>query len=410
MYTLEWNRRNRMKLSDEEQKVLQTLLWYGPLSKQHLAAHTHLSRSKVGQVLEDLASGGWIVDIGQQESSGGRKANLYSLNPGLGYLIGIDLGVSEVKIALADTSLNIVGMLSHPIETRAGAGVVMATVARLIDDLLKQHSIKPERLISLAMGVPSPIERGTGLLVSPPVMPNWEGFSIQEYFVHRLAVPVPVYVDNDTNLMALGELWNARRTSEGEKFESFMVLKLSTGIGAGIVIAGNIYRGAFGGAGEIGHIPLDPEGPRCNCGQTGCLEVMAGARAILRSATEAGQRGQSEFFAHILKEREHLTVTDVSQAASEGDSAANAIIQAAGLKIGQVLAGLTNVLCPSHILIGGELAHIGPLMLAGIRQSVYGRAMPLATRKLIVDYTRLGDHAGLMGSLAYSMLSYLGQD
>ncbi|GGJ28049.1 ROK family protein [Deinococcus roseus] len=393
---------SNLSLLKEESEILSPLLWHGALTRQQLAFVTQQSRTKVGQLLDGLLVSGWVEEVGQRDSVGGRKASLYGLNPHLGYYLGVDISGREVSVVLSDAALNVLQVHRESMDLRAGAGQVMARIKALICQMLSQQHISAEQLLSMAIGVPSPIEKNTGLMVSSLIMPQWDGFSIQDYCSRHFRVPV--FVDNDTNLMALGELWNARRHGEGSQFESFMVLKLSSSIGAGMVINGQIYRGAFGGAGEIAHMPLDPEGPLCNCGQRGCLERMAGEQAILRQATEAGLAGRSSHFQAPLQQGQALTLADVARAAGEGDAEANAIIQAAGLKIGQVLAGLTNVLCPSHILIGGELAHIGPLMLAGIRQSVYGRAMPLAARKLTVDFTRLGNTSGLMGSLAHAML------
>ncbi|GEM44430.1 ROK family protein [Deinococcus cellulosilyticus] len=393
-------------LLGEETEVLAPLLWQGAQTRQQLAFAIRHSRSKLGQLLDGLLHAGWVEEMGQRDSVGGRKAALYGLNPACGHHLGVELSSREVRVVLADAALNILEVQTEPTLLTQGPGVVMARIRQIMDGLLKTHHISQDQVLGLSMGVPSPVEKPSGLLVGPNLMPGWEGFSVRDDFSHHYNIPV--HVDNTTNLMALGELWHARRQGEGPQFESFLVLNLSSTFGAGMVIAGQLYRGSSGGAGEIAHMPLDPEGPRCHCGQQGCLERMAGAQALLEQATEAGTQGKSRYLHHLLSQQGSLSLQDLTRAAGAGDAEASRIIHSAGLKIGQVLAGLTNMLCPSHILVGGELAHIGPLMLAGIRQSVYGRAMPLATRKLNVDYTRLGKHSGLRGSLVHSILCHWG--
>lgn len=393
-------------LLNEETEVLEPLLWHGALTRQQLAFSIRHSRSKLSQLLDGLLCSGWVEEIGQRDSVGGRKAALYALSPAAGHHLGIELTLREVRIVLADAALNLLQVQVESMDLQPGPGVVMAHIRQIMDGMLKKQRITPEQVLGLSIGLPCPVEKHTGLLVSPAMMPRWEGFSVQDYFSHHYSIPV--HVDNSTNLMALGELWHARRHGQGSQFESFLVLNLSSTIGAGIVIAGQLYRGPSGGAGEIAHVPLDPEGPPCSCGQRGCLERMVGEQALVQQATEAGESGRSRFLQNLLQQKELLSLKDVAQAAGAGDADANRIMQNAGVKIGQVLAGLTNMLCPSRILIGGELAHTGPLMLAGIRQSVYGRAMPLATRKLTVEYTHLGERAGLMGSLVHSMLCQWG--
>ncbi|GLV48875.1 hypothetical protein TJA_19780 [Thermus sp. LT1-2-5] len=246
------------------------------------------------------------------------------------------------------------------------------------------------------MGVPGPVEFKSGLLINPPIMPGWEGFSIKEYLWETF--PCPVFVDNDVNVMALGELWHDRKAHA-----NFVVIKVGTGIGAGIVCRGEIYRGADGAAGDVGHICVDPQGPICHCGNIGCVEAMAGGPAIARMALQAAERGESPLLAKLFEERGFLTPMEVGQASREGDPVANRIIQQAGQLIGQMIAALVNFFNPSQILVGGGVTKIGPLLLASIRQSVYQRSLPLSTRHLYIGYTRLGELSGLLGAGALAL-------
>jgi predicted NBD/HSP70 family sugar kinase len=184
---------------------------------------------------------------------------------------------------------------------------------------------------------------------------------------------------------------------------NFIVVKVGTGIGCGIVCNGMIYRGADGSAGDVGHICVDPNGQRCHCGNQGCVEAMAAGPAIARMGTEAAQKGQSAMLADMLANGGAITPEDVGQASRAGDAAANAIIKLAGKLIGHMLASAVNFFNPSQVLISGGISRIGPLFLAAIRQSVYHRSLALSTRHLDIQYAPLGERAGIIGAGALAL-------
>jgi predicted NBD/HSP70 family sugar kinase len=250
------------------------------------------------------------------------------------------------------------------------------------------------------MGVPGPVEFHSGLLVSPPIMPGWEGFSIREDLAGL--VNAPVLVDNDVNVLALGELWHARQPAG-----NFLVVKIGTGIGCGIVSGGSIYRGADGAAGDVGHICVDPLGPRCHCGNVGCVEAMAAGPAIARDGRRAAETGESERLAAILAETGRVEPPDVARAAREGDAVALAIVQRSGHLVGMMLASLVNFFNPSHIVLTGGIVALGPLWLASIRQSVYGRSLALSTRHIEIRPSTLGERGGVLGAAALGLLGAL---
>jgi len=198
--------------------------------------------------------------------------------------------------------------------------------------------------------------------------------------------------------MALGELWRLQRT-----LPNFLVIKVGTGIGCGVVCHGEVYRGANGSAGDVGHICVDPDGPRCHCGNLGCVETMAAGPAIARLAVEAAQTGRSAMLAERLAEQGQLAPEDVGRASRAGDAAANSIVQGAGSLIGQMLASVVNFFNPSHVFVGGGVTRIGPLFLASLRQSVYQRSLALSTRHLEILYAPLADQGGLIGAGVLAM-------
>lgn len=351
----------------------------------------NFSRSKVHELVAGLLDRGLLQEVGLSPSTGGRPPVALALREDLGVLGAVDLGATSLDVALLSPSLRLLAHHAEDLDVRLGPGPVMARVRGLLTRLLEALGLGPERLLAIGMGVPGPVEFKSGLLINPPIMPGWEGFSIRDYLQETF--PCPVFVDNDVNVMALGELWWDRR-----RHENFVVIKVGTGIGAGIICRGEIYRGADGAAGDVGHICVDPQGPVCHCGNIGCVEAMAGGPAIARMALEAAERGESPLLARLLEERGTLTPVEVGQASREGDPVANRIIQRAGQLIGQMLASLVNFFNPSQILVGGGVTRVGPLLLASIRQSVYQRSLPLSTRHLYIGYTQLGERSGIVGA------------
>jgi glucokinase-like ROK family protein len=264
---------------------------------------------------------------------------------------------------------------------------------------------EPEDVLAIGIGVPGPVEQAAGVLRSPPIMPGWDRFPIRSAFAGEYAAPV--FVDNDVNVMALGEHWGG----VGRGVDNLLFIKVGTGIGGGIITDGRLYRGTQGCAGDIGHISVDPKGPVCTCGNLGCLEAAAGAPALAAEAERRAREGLSPVLAEILKEKGKLTAIDVGKAAGIGDYEALTIVRDAGRLIGGVLATLVSVLNPSLIVIGGGVSQIGHSFLAEIRSAVYHRSLPLATRNLPVVLSELENDAGVVGAsvlAAEGVLAYAG--
>ena len=380
-------------LSPAEITVLETVFWSSGVSRSELAEQSGFSRSKANMATAALIERGMLDETGQQASSGGRRPETLLLSSEMGVLAAIDLGASSVDVALIAPDMTVLAHHAEAIEITEGPGVVLSRVKEILRDLRKRCNIRAEKVIGIGIGVPGPVEFDSGLLVAPPIMPGWEGFSIREYLRDEYAAPV--FIDNDVNVMAMGELWRLHR-----KLPNFLVIKIGTGIGCGIVCNRMIYRGTNGSAGDVGHICVDPAGERCHCGNQGCVEIMAAGPAIARQGAEAAKAGKSPQLAQVLATNGVITPEDVGQASRGGDVAANAIIKLSGKLIGQMLASVVNFFNPSHIFIAGGISHIGPMFLASIRQSIYQRSLPLSTRHLEILYAPLGNRAGVIGCAA----------
>lgn len=383
-------------LSAGEMDLLSTTFWSAGGSRHGMAERLGFSRSKANALIAGLIEQGLLAEAGPRASTGGRRPEHLCLHADLGVLAAVDIGATSLDVAVLQPDLSVLARHAEAIDVREGPGVVLARVRQRLRELLLAQGIAPRRVLGIGMGVPGPVNFEAGQLVNPPLMPGWDSFSIRDYLREDYAAPV--FVDNDVNLMALGELWRLQR-----QLSNFLVIKVGTGIGCGIVCHGEVYRGAAGSAGDVGHICVDPQGPRCHCGNVGCVETMAAGPAIVRMAQAAAERGESPALAAVLHTQGRIEAIDVGHASRAGDVAANAIIQRAGNLIGQMLASVVNFFNPSHVFIGGGITQIGPLFLAAVRQSVYQRSLALSTRHLEIQYTPLGTESGVIGAGVLAM-------
>ena len=384
------------ELSASEMTLLDHVFWSSGISREALASGSAFSKSRANAAVAGLLEQG-VLEIGAEPiATGGRRAETLRLSHSLGVLLGVALGATGLEVGVLAPDLELLAHHSEPADVRDGPALVLARVRTLMRELLAQCHRQARDVIGIGIGVPGPVDFESGQLVNPPLMPEWEAYSIRDDL--RSDYSAPVFVDNDVNVMALGELWRLQRG-----LQNFLVIKVGTGIGCGIVCHGRVYRGANGSAGDVGHICVDPNGPRCHCGNLGCVETMAAGPAIARAATEAARAGQSALLAQMLAERGTLKLQDVAQASRAGDVAANAIVQRSGALIGQMLASVVNFHNPSHVFVGGGIQRIGPLFLAALRQSVYHRSLALSTRHLEIQYTPLGERAGLIGAGVLAM-------
>ena len=384
------------ELSANEMTLIDHVFWSSGISREALAVSSSFSKSRANAAVAGMLEQGVLEQTGEQVTTGGRRAETLRLSRSLGVLLGVAMGATSLEVGVLTPDLEVLARHSEPADVRNGPGLVLSRVRALMRELLAKCRANARQVIGIGIGVPGPVDFESGQLVNPPLMPAWDAYSIRDDL--RAEYTAPVFVDNDVNVMALGELWRMQRG-----LQNFLVIKVGTGIGCGIVCHGEVYRGANGSAGDVGHICVEPGGPRCHCGNLGCVEMMAAGPAIARMAAEAAQAGQSALLAEMLEARGELRLQDVAQASRAGDAAANAIVQRAGALIGQMLASVVNFFNPSHVFIGGGVTRIGPLFLAAVRQSVYHRSLALSTRHLEIQYTPLGERAGLIGAGVLAM-------
>jgi predicted NBD/HSP70 family sugar kinase len=379
-------------ISPVTRKVLDALRGQGaPISKSEIVALTKLSLATVTEHVELLCAFGLLKAREFGASSGGRKPQLYGFNPGAGYVIGVDLESTHANVAITDFDLRIIDQAStDDINVTRGPQDTLTGVRDIVFDLLRAANIKPTMVMGVGLGVPGPVSFTQGLPTSLSLMPGWDSFPVRDFWKGHF--DCPTFVDNNVHTMALGECAD----SEAESTNMIFV-KIGNGIGAGIVCRGEIYRGATEHAGEIGHTNVGHDG-LCYCGNRGCLEAIAGGRAIAIQAQEHARSGRSERLAAALAERGALTIRDVIRAVQESDPIAVALVRESGSAAGRALAALVNFFNPAEIVIGGSVAGAGDVLLAAIRQAVYQFALPLATRTLIIRHSKIGAQVGVLGA------------
>jgi glucokinase-like ROK family protein len=363
-----------------------------PVSRSEITDVLGVSRSKISLEVGRLIEAGLLAEDGLAKSEGGRRSSLLRIPRSAGLIAAVDLGATSTDVGLSTLGGELLVHRGEAADIKDGPRIVLDRVKELLSELLSEQRADAQDVLAIGVGVPGPVEHASGVLRSPPIMPGWDGFPIRAAFAGEY--DAPVFVDNDVNVMALGE----HRDGVGRGEDNVLFIKIGTGIGGGIIADGHLQRGSQGCAGDIGHICADPDGPVCSCGNRGCLEAMAAAPAIAAKAERCAKEGLSPVLQGVFEERGALTARDVGEAASLGDYHALQIIKESGRLVGQVLATLVSTLNPSIIVVGGGVANIGHSLLAEIRSSVYRRSLPLATRNLPIVLSELDTVAGVTGA------------
>lgn len=349
-----------------------------PRTRSELAALTGLARSTIAQRIDALLGANFIGPAGEATSTGGRPPAQFAFNPSARVALAADIGATHARVAITDLAGQVLAAHRDDLDVGLGPDTVLRWTIERFHELLAGVGRGPADLIGIGVGLPGPVEHSSGRPVNPPIMPGWDSFDVQGYLRDHLGVVA--LVDNDVNIMALGEHFTQWPTAE-----HMMFVKVATGIGSGLISHGRLHRGAQGAAGDLGHLQL-PHGADivCRCGNTGCLEAIASGAAIAARLTEQGLPAKSS--------------RDVVTLARGGSVEALHAVRQAGRDIGEVLAAAVSLFNPSVIVIGGSLARAGEHLIAGVREVVYRRSLPLATQDLRIVQSRTGDRAGIIGA------------
>jgi predicted NBD/HSP70 family sugar kinase len=362
-----------------------------PISRAEIARATGLARSTVSQRIGVLLELGLVVEHGDARSTGGRPAIRLRLNPAGGVVLAADLGAHHDHLTVSDLSGRILAEHSALRPIAQGPDVILGWVRDNFLAQLAQLGLGVDQVVGIGIGVPGPVEFAAGHAVKPPIMPGWHGVSIAEHFADVFP-GVDVLVDNDVNIMAVGE-----HRSAWPAASDLIFVKVATGIGAGIIADGRLQRGAQGAAGDIGHIRASEHLDKiCACGNAGCIEAVASGSALARRLRALGHDAAGAM--------------DVVGLVHNGNADAVRLVREAGRLLGEVLAHAVNLMNPSVLVIGGELAHAEQQLFAGIREVIYRRSSCLATERLEIVRTRLGERAGVIGAAALVLDQHLAAD
>ena len=342
-----------------------------PRTRAELAVIAGLARSTVGLRVDELLGLGLVRIVGDAVSSGGRPAYRFALDPNARLILAVDCGARHQSVAITDLASSVLASdrQRRPIadDPRAVLEHVLETATTLLAELGREWS----EVVAVGIGLPGPVEHATGKPVQPPIMPGWDGFDVPAWIDERLGIPA--LVDNDVNIMAIGE-----RTVALPGVDDLLFVKVATGIGAGVVSGGMLQRGARGTAGDIGHVRVARgSGIRCDCGKEGCLEALASGGALARGL------GVS-------------TAEDVAALIRSGDPAAVAAARQAGRDLGEVVATCVSLMNPSTVVLGSTLAL--PDVLDGVREVLFDVALPNATSALDLVCSVAGERAGVIGA------------
>jgi predicted NBD/HSP70 family sugar kinase len=365
---------NRLRIVD----VLRT---EGSVSRAEIARRTGLSRTTVSSLVNDLQDLGLVVEKAPaEEGKRGRPGALVSLEPSAGGAVGIDFDHDQLRVAVSDLSRTVLAEASEPCDVDHDATNALDVAARLVARLLSEADVATERVLGVGMALAGPVDHEAGTAFPSAILPGWAQIDAVHELERRLGMPV--HIDNDSNLGALAEAtFGAASQARDAAYVS-----ISAGIGAGLIVDGHPYRGHRGTAGELGHILVDPAGPICRCGNRGCLETLASGPALTKLIRAS--RGES------------ITLGELIALAHDGDAGCRRAIDDAGRAVGRVLASLVNLFNPQTVVIGGDVAEAGELLLAPIRESVHRYALPSATEELDIVAGALGERANLLGAVA----------
>jgi len=362
--------------------VLNVIKTYGPIARAEVARQTGLSPATVTGITAELIAEDLVFEKDMGDSSGGRRPILLAINPSGGYVIGIKLTETQAIGALTDLEATVIVKRTDNLHGR-DPEVIVKQLSLLVSELLKMAGLPKKKLLGVGVGLAGIVDSEQGMLRQSPFF-GWRDLPLGEML--QAQVRVPVYVDNDVNTLTLAEMW----FGGGQGIDSFLIVTVGRGVGLGIVVNGQFYCGARGGAGELGHTVIDPEGPTCECGKRGCLEAYVGDPGLVRMAKEAVNRGE---ISGPIND-----IGDLLTPAQAGDPGARAVFACAGNVLGQGIANLLNIFNPQKIIISGEGTRAGDLLFGPMRESIANHVMPGLASDTSIQIDAWGDDAWARGA------------
>lgn len=366
--------------------VLNLIRSGGPISRTDIAERTHLSMATVSGITGALLEAGLVRETGAGESSGGRRPVLLQFEPRAGFVVGLKLTEHAIISAITDLDANVLHHRLNPVDTGQGVEATFAAIAAAVEATIRASAVDPARVLGTGIGLAGVIDSEAGICRYSPIL-GWRNVAVAGPLEARLGMAV--YLDNDVNTLTIAEQW----FGYGHAVDHFAVVTVGRGIGAGIVVNGQCYRGAQGGAGELGHLTIDPAGPHCACGKRGCVETLASDPAVLRAYAEALARE-----GRPCPDPAHLTIDAVAEAAGQGDEAARTVLARAGEALGLGIAHLVNILNPVLVIVGGEGVVAGDWRFGPMRCALEAHTFRGLAGQLRIVIELSGDEAWARGA------------
>lgn len=362
-------------------QLLLRMLWRErQLTRVDIAKRTGLSHSTVSTIVADLERAGLVQSLGAMASRGGRRPQLIGLRDDSFAQIGVEIGARHVAAVLVDLRGRVLSFEEQRHPVRNDPHGTLDTVRALVDAVLKRERYPVRKLTGIGVAVPSPLDPAAPGQLSDLIFPAWKGVDVREEL--QRGYDVPVFLDNDANLGALAEHW----WGAGADASDLAYVKVGAGVGAGYIIRGELYRGSTGKAGELGHVPIDPNGPECVCGNRGCLTTFVGSKELSERARVLFELSEPPALAEIVRR------------ARSGDLTARTLVDDVGERLGMVIGTMLNLLDVSLVVIGGEISTVGDMLLDGLRLAVRKRALPSAVAQTRIVTSNLGPRAIAVGA------------
>jgi len=373
--------------------ILKTIRDEGSISRADIARATGLTAPTVTKIVSELLQAGLVEETGQGKSEGGRPPILLSLNPTSYYIIGVDLARTGIHGIVTDLNAQIIrrvnadSSLSHPID------ITLETLLDVLSQLITDSPVDRKRILGIGIGAPGPLSSSQGLIISPPNFSGWSNIPLRRIVEKEFGIPT--YLDNDANACTLAEKW----FGDGQPYDRFVYIAAGTGTGAGMIINGELDSGANDIAGELGHTTVDINGPRCSCGNYGCLELYTSGTAVVERARRALSYGQQSHIRDLVEDDlDAITLSTVIEAGLAGDQLAEQVLRETGRYLGVGAVNAINLFDPEVVFIGRELSLAGDLVLDPIRQMVAERAFSVAAERAKVLPAKLKGDAPVIGA------------
>jgi len=378
--------------------LLEVIRRYGPISRAEIARKTNLSAPSITRIVKDLVAEGLIREVGVGNSSGGRKPYLLEFNPEAKYIIGVELGETDLVSVLTDLEINCLSRGKVALKMTTEADKVINILVESVRERIRQSKVDEEDILGIGIGVPGSLDTRAGIIKFSPNF-GWKNVPIVKIIERELGIPT--FIDNGVRAMTLCEKW----FGAGQGVKNFACVIVGTGIGAGLIINGDLYRGFEEAAGEIGHITILPEGPKCKCGNRGCLETLAAGPSLVRRAINRINKHPNSSLANALnKNKGDITADMVIETAKRGDSLACEIVQETGHYLGIGVASLINIFAPEVIIIGGWVAEqAGELLLKAVKESIKNRVFMLSPEKIRILPASFKDNDVAIGAASLAL-------